>query len=147
MANYQGPTQGGGAGYQWSPPQQGGGFNWGASLPIIGGVGSTLSSLFAPDQKYPESFDVNPGQRALWQRMFGQYKDGSGDFGGGGVAKTGFANLQAMLGARGVDPRSGAAIGAAGNVASNAAAVDAQRRDQWGRSLLGTNIQQATRYV
>jgi len=126
---------------------QGGGFNWGQMLPIAGGVGSALSSLFQPDQKYPESYDVNPGQRGLFNMMNQQYQSGAGDFGGGGVAKTGYANLMQMLGARGVDPRSGAAVGAMGNVASNAAATDAQRRDQFGRSLLGTNIQQATRYV
>ena len=128
-------------------PIQGGGFNWGATLPVIGGIGSTLSSLFAPDPLRPESYDVNPGQRALWGRMFDQYKSGAGDFGGGSTAKSGYANLMQMLGGRGIDPRSGAAVGAMGNIASQAAAADAARRDQFGRSLLGTNIQQATRYV
>ena len=129
------------------PPQQGGGFNFGAALPVIGGVGSALSSLFAPDPLRPESYDVNPGQRALFNSLKGQFDAGGGDFGGGSVAKSGYANLMQMLDARGVDPRSGAAIGAFGNVASNAAAVDAQRRDAFGQRLLGTNIQQATRYV
>jgi len=114
---------------------------------IAGGVGSLLGGMFAEDQRYPQSYDINPGQRALWERMYGQYQSGAGDFGGGQTARTGYGNLMQMLGGRGIDPRSGAAVGAMGNVASNAAATDSQRRDDWGRSLLNSQIQQATRYV
>ena len=114
-----------------------------------GAIGlSALGSLWGGDNQ-PDPNDagdlhlVNQGQQTLWNRMMQQYMGGAGDFGMGQNIKQGNSALSQMMAGRGINPASGAGMGAYANMVGTAGAQANHSRLNFGMNLLRSPMQVA----
>ena len=109
------------------------------SYGLISGGSNLLGGLFSkePDaQKAGQAYQTNPYGTAMAMRQLRNTMAGAGDFGFGNIAKQGMGTLGQMFAGRGIDPRSGVAMNATGNMFGNAMAQDAQARRNYAMSLM-----------
>ena len=112
----------------------------------IGAAGNLIGGAFsgAPRSDPKDAGDVhlaNMGQQNLWNRMYQQYMGGAGDYGFGASVKAGNSQLGQFMSGRGINPQSGAGMGAYSNMVGTAAAGDAANRRDFGMNLLRSPLQ------
>jgi hypothetical protein len=111
-----------------------------AWLPVAAGAGSLLGGLFGgggAEQRPMNTGITNPEQVALLRRMIEAYGQGSGEFGFGPAAQSGYATLSGLLGGRGIGMGSGVAQSALSQMMSQAMTADSQNRQNYGMNLVG----------
>jgi len=106
---------------------------------MIMGGSNLLGGLLSkdPEQANPgKAYQTNPYGTIMAQQQLRNTMAGAGDFGFGNIAKQGNATLGQMFAGRGINPNSGVAMGAQGDMLGGAMAQDAAARRNYAMNLM-----------